>query len=88
MNIEPNISVGIQISLITWPGKQELNSSTAPLKGFRGTPILFILPDAYVLRKLLLYLSLEKQRLAFVPPNPKLFDIDTFTSLSWACPGM
>lgn len=48
MNIEPNISAGVQISLITWPDKQELNSSTAPLKGFRGTLILFTLPDTCI----------------------------------------
>lgn len=70
------------------------SDSIGSLKGFRGILISSILPEFidqakfYEILKELLYLSLEKQRLAFVPPNPKLFDIATFTCLSWACPGM
>jgi hypothetical protein len=33
------------------------------------------------------YRRVENTRVAFVPPNPKLFDRATFTGLSWACNG-
>lgn len=35
----------------------------------------------------ILYEYWEKTKVALVPPNPKLFDKATFTSLSWAWSG-
>lgn len=39
------------------------------------------------LHSYLSYLSFEKQRLAFVPPKPKLFEMATLTVFHWATLG-